>query len=63
MRLRVVRGSVVSTWYVVGVTHRLNPFGLFDTTLRVERGTGYVERGMQNIPPYRSEIDPWGADS
>lgn len=60
MRLKVVRGKVTSYWYAVGVTHRVSPFGLFETSVTVERGSGYVARSMERLPAYRSEIDPWG---
>jgi len=53
--IRLTRGSLVSTYYVVQVSHDFTPFQAFTTTVQVERGTGFIERIKSSGSPYWQE--------
>ena len=61
MYVTISRGNgVKSSYYVVAVSHEFVPFEGFYSTLNVERGTGFVERGRLAEAVYRREIDGRG---
>lgn len=57
--LRVAHGATRSLFYIVDVVHDYTPFGNYFTEVKVERGTGFIDRiaasaGQQ--APYYSEM-------
>lgn len=59
MFVRLVRGGFSAEYYVVQVDHEYVPFSGFFSTLKVERGMGFVERakrGGGSASPYLAEL-------
>jgi hypothetical protein len=57
--VRLYRGSMTALYYVVEVSHEFIPFSGFFSTLRVVRGTGFIERAKRSgglLAPYNSEL-------
>ena len=61
MQLVLSRGkSVVSSYYVVRVSHEFIPFQGFFTNVIVERGTNFISRAQSDSPMYFKEMDGGG---
>jgi len=53
--LRITTGTLVATYYVNRVTHRMVPYQPFFTEVDVSRGTGFIARVLQSGAPYYEE--------
>ncbi|HEY0205066.1 MAG TPA: hypothetical protein VGC15_13065 [Acetobacteraceae bacterium] len=53
--VRITEGDLDREAYVISVSHTLAPLGSWDTTLQVERGTGFLERNKAQGSPYYAE--------
>ena len=61
MQLVLTRGQkVVSSYYVVRVSHEFVPFQGFYSSVAVERGTNFISRAQSDAPVYFKEIDGGG---
>lgn len=55
-----VRNGKPNRYYAVGVDHDFVPFQGFFTTIRFERGTGFINRAQDSVSPYTSEWNRGG---
>jgi hypothetical protein len=56
--LQLTRGKLVARYYMVGVSHVINPLGLWTTAVEVERGTGFIARLRYGGAPMWAEGRP-----
>lgn len=57
--LRLKHGNMESDYYVASASHNYAPFGSYTTSVRLERGTGFIDRVKQGgglASPYLSEL-------
>lgn len=59
--VRLRRGTTEADYYAVAVDHDYRPFQAYRTTVRFERGMGFVGRIAREQAPYLAEIDAGGA--
>lgn len=53
--LAIQRGDMTAEYYLTQVTHQYMPFGVFRSSVQVERGTGFIQRINTQDSPYLKE--------